>query len=147
MLGLTRAAARWGEPYLTHARSACEYWKLSRPAPFPPDQLDRPAEPRDPSSAVIASLAMLSLAELAPNTDQWRASAHQQVTSVIRSEYFTGLHGNNAQNEDGTASGIFGGCCYETSQGKKELVESTWGSYFLMAALCALVGIIEPNHC
>jgi unsaturated chondroitin disaccharide hydrolase len=56
------------------------------------------------------------------------------------------VHGTT-QNEDGTASGIFGGCCYETSQGKKELVESVWGSYFLMAALCVLVGLIEPNHC
>jgi unsaturated chondroitin disaccharide hydrolase len=146
MLGLTRAAARWGEPYLTHARSACEYWKHSRLAAFPPDRLDQPAQHRDPSSAVIASLAMLSLAELASDTDQWHAYAHQQVTSIIRSQYFTGLHGTT-QNEDETHSGIFGGCCYETSQGKKELVESVWGSYFLMAALCVLVGVIEPNRC
>jgi unsaturated chondroitin disaccharide hydrolase len=89
---------------------------------------------------------MLSLAELASDTDQWHAYAHQQVTSIIRSQYFTGLHGTT-QNEDETHSGLFGGCCYETSQGKKELVESVWGSYFLMAALCVLVGVIEPNRC
>lgn len=147
MLGLTRAAARWGEPYLTHARHACEYWRQSRPDPLPLDRLSHPSGHGDPSSSLIASLAMFSLADLVPDKNQWRTFAHQQVTVIIRSRYFTGLYGNNVQNEDGTASGIFWGCCYETGQGKKELVESVWGSYFLMAALCVLVGAVEPNHC
>ena len=147
MLGLTQAAARWGEPYLTHARSACEYWRRSRPESLPPDRLSHPSGRCDPSSSVIASLAMLFLAELAPDTDQWRACAHQQLTSVIRSRYFTGLHGNNGQDEDGTASGIFWGCCYEISEGKNELVESAWGSYFLMAARCVLLDAVQPCHC
>lgn len=149
MLGLSRAAAQWGEPYLTHTHSACEYWRRSRPESLPPDRLNHPSGLCDPSSAVIASLAMLSLADLMPDGEQWRAHAHQQVTTIIRSRYFTGLHGNShhQKNEDRVASGIFWGCCYKTSQGKNELVESAWGSYFLMAALCVLVDVIQPGHC
>ncbi|HVW64059.1 MAG TPA: glucuronyl hydrolase [Nitrosospira sp.] len=148
MLGLTRAAARWGEPYLAHARSACEYWKHSRPASFPLDRLDKPA-PRDPSSAVIASLAMLSLAALTTDGDRWHEAAWRQVTAVIRSRYFTGFAGNDEHAGCGgePAPGIFRGCCYETHPGRNELVESAWGSFFLMATISALAGICEPNHC
>ena len=45
------------------------------------------------------------------------------------------------------APGKFWGCCYKTNEGKDALVESAWGSFFLMAALCVLIGAIEPNHC
>lgn len=148
MLGLTRAAARWGEPYLTHARSACEYWKHSRPAPFPPDRLNQPAQPRDPSSTVIASLAMLSLADLTPDGGRWHDAALRQVAAIIRSRYFSGFAGNNdhAGCGDEPAPGIFRGCCYKTHPGRNELVESAWGSFFLMAAVSVLAGICDPNH-
>jgi unsaturated chondroitin disaccharide hydrolase len=151
MLGLSRAAVLWGEPYLTHARTACEYWKRSRPEAAPPNRLSCPSGPagllghRDPSSTVIASLAMLSLADLMPGS-QWRIDAHRQISTIIRSPYFTGFQ-ENVDAENGVASGIFWGCCYETRQGAVEPVESAWGSFFLMAALCILVDIIEPNHC
>jgi unsaturated chondroitin disaccharide hydrolase len=149
MLGLSRAAAQWGEPYLTHAQSACEYWKRSRPELFPPSRLGHPTGLCDPSSAVIASLAMLSLADLMPDGNPWRTHAHRQVTAIIRSRYFTGLEGNgdHPKYSDGAASGIFWGCCYKIHSGTNELVESAWGSFFLMAALCVLVDAIESNHC
>jgi unsaturated chondroitin disaccharide hydrolase len=158
MLGLSRAAAQWGEPYLTHAQSACAYWKRSRPDPFPANRLGHPAELCDPSSAVIASLAMLSLAKLMPGGRPWRTHAHRQVTAILRSRYFIGLEeheedeghegdGGYPESGEGTASGIFRGCCYKTHSGTNELVESVWGSFFLMATLCVLVDAIEPNHC
>lgn len=143
MLGLSRAAARWGDPYLSYAQSACNYWQNSRPEPLPPGRLDRSSGPCDPSSSVIASLSMLSLATLIPDGDQWHTYAHRQITAVIRSQYFTGLRGDS----DGVAAGIFWGSCYKTRPGTDELVESAWGSFFLMAALCILAGVIEPTDC
>lgn len=149
MLGLSRAAAQWGEPYLTHTHSACEYWRHSRPKSLPPSRLSDPLGLCDPSSAVIASLAMLSLADLMPDGDQWRIHAHQQITAVIHSQYFSGVQGNSShqKNKDRATPGIFWGCCYKTNHGKDELVESAWGSYFLMAALSILVDVIQPSHC
>jgi len=153
MLGLSRAAMLWGEPYLTHARTACEYWKRSRPETIPPNWLGQQSGPPDPSSTVIASLAMLSLADMISDGNRWRRDAHRQISTIIRSPYFTGFQengngrGNENSAENRVASGIFWGCCYETRQGAVELVESAWGSFFLMAALCILVDIIEPNHC
>ena len=149
MLGLSRAAAQWGEPYFTYAHSACEYWRRSRPEPFPPNRLSHPSGLCDPSSSVIASLAMLSLADLMPVDNRWRTYAHRQITTIVLSQYFTGFQGNSShqKSKDRPASGIFWGCCYKTSQGKDELVESAWGSFFLMAALCILVDAIESPYC
>lgn len=153
MLGLSRAAAYWGEPYLSHTFIAYEYWKRSRPEAIPLNRLSQPSGPRDPSSTVIASLAMLCLADLMPDGSHWRTDAHRQITAVIRGPYFTGFqeNGDSQRNENGAknraTSGIFWGCCYETRQGTIELVESAWGSFFLMAVLCILVDIIEPSHC
>jgi unsaturated chondroitin disaccharide hydrolase len=96
---------------------------------------------------------MLGLADMISDGNRWRRDAHRQISTIIRSPYFTGFqeNGNGRRNENsaenGVASGIFWGCCYETRQGAVELVESAWGSFFLMAALCILVDIIEPNHC
>ncbi|SEL40867.1 glucuronyl hydrolase [Nitrosovibrio tenuis] len=155
MLGLSRAAAHWGEPYLTHARIACEYWKHSRPeAAAPLNRLSHPSGPPhlsshyDPSSSVIACLAMLCLAALTPDGNQWRIDAHRGITAVIRSPYFTVFQEHvGDQGKQNIASGIFWGCCYETHHGKNELVESAWGSFFLMAALCILTDVIEPHYC
>jgi len=143
LLGLSQAAAQWGEPYLSYARSACEYWQHSRTGPLPPDRLSHPSGLCDPSSSVIASLAMLSLADLIAEGEQWRTYAHQQITAIIRSQYFTGFQENSGR----VAKGIFWGCCYKTNQGKDELVESAWGSFFLMSALSILVDAIKPGDC
>lgn len=149
MLGLTRAAASWGEPYLTHAKTACAYWQHSRSNGLPINRLDQPEQLRDPSAAVIAALAMLSLARLLPDREYWCTYAHHQISTIIRSQYFTGFnpdfkHMERHQNGFG---GIFWGCCYKTRQDKEELVESVWGNFFLMAALAVLTGFIEPHHC
>ncbi len=148
MLGLSRAAIQWGEPYLTYAQSACEYWKNSRSEPLPLNRLDNSSGLYDPSASVIASLAMLSLANLVPNGQQWHRYAHQQITAIIRSQYFTGIRSSNhsEKHKANMDSGIFWGSCYKTHPDKEALVETTWGSFLLMAALCILVHRIEPDQ-
>ncbi|UJP05133.1 MAG: glucuronyl hydrolase [Nitrosomonas sp.] len=149
MLGLSRAAAYWGEPFVTHARAACEYWLISRPEPLPPNRIDEASPYCDPSASVIASLAMLALAGLVPDGGYWRSAAHRQISAVLRSRYFTGYQAGMVQSDRraGTVPGIFWGCCYHTRPDKEELVEATWGCFFLMAALCVLTGSTEPGHC
>lgn len=143
LLGLSRAASHWGEPYLSHARSAFEYWRDSRPGQIPTNRLSQSPGLCDPSSAVIASLAMLALADLVADGEQWRRYAHQQMTAIIESDYFNGFQEKN----DRVAKGLFWGCCYNTHQGKEELVETAWGHFFLMAALSVLIDAIEPGDC
>jgi unsaturated chondroitin disaccharide hydrolase len=149
MLGLSRAAAQWGEPYLTYAQSACRYWRQSRPSvQLPvPNRLDDPPGLPDPSSSLIASLAMLALANLLPDGREWRTCAHQQITAVTLSRYFISFEGNKEGNKEEKAAGIIWGCCYKTNGKQDELVESAWGSFFLMAALGVLAGVIEPGCC
>lgn len=146
MLGLCRAAARWNEPYLTYAQTACEYWDKSRTESVPLNDLNGSNELRDPSSAVIASLAMIALANLVPNGDQWRMNAHRMISDVVRSQYFLGCEATEVHGENQAVdSGIFQGCCYRTSPGQEELAETPWGSFFLMASLCTLAKIIKPE--
>lgn len=147
MLGLCRAATRWEEPYVTYAQTACEYWKNSRTDSLPLNCLNGSNELRDPSSAVIASLAMISLADLIPDGEPWRMNAHQLITDVVRSQYFMDSQATEVQGENQAAdSGIFQGCCYRTrSGGQEELVETPWGSFFLMVTLCSLAQIIKPE--
>jgi unsaturated chondroitin disaccharide hydrolase len=140
MLGLTCAATRWGSPYLDRAVKACEYWQRTRLNAFPANKLSQPEALCDVSATIIASLAMLSLANLIPSGKKWRNDAHQLISTIIRSAYFTGF-GENSEK-----AGIFWGCCYKTRTGE-ELVESTWGSFLLMSALCILVDKIKPNQC
>lgn len=121
MLGLTRAAKQWGEPYLSLAKSACNYWRNSRPQ-FPPlNRLSAMTGLHDPSATVIASLAMLSLAEQVADGQQWRDLARQQLIALINSEYFN--------------DGVFSGCCYKIKPQELALVESSWGSFLLLEAL------------
>ncbi len=149
MLGLSRAAARWGEPYLSHAKAACTYWLSSRPHDLPLNCLDRMEQLEDPSAAVIASLAMLSLARLLPAEKTWRIHAHRQISVTIRSRYFTvtGTSSTDRANRHNESAGAFWGCCYKTGSNREELVESVWGNFFLMAALAVLTGFVDPHHC
>lgn len=149
MLGLSRSAALWGEPYVTLARNACEYWITSRPDPLAPNRLDESSPGYDPSASVIAALAMLSLANIVPDGESLRLFSHRQVSAVMRSHYFTTLQAdmNSMMDQSDRNSAIFWGCCYKTDSKVEELVESAWGSFFLMAVLCALTGSVEPGYC
>ncbi len=121
MLGLARAAAYWGEPYLTAAEQACHYWRHSRPLPLPPNRLSEPVGLRDPSAAIIAALAMASLSESSPRAGFWRRTARQTLMPVVQSSYLR--------------NGAFDGCCYAIKPGQTALVETPWGHFLLMSAL------------
>lgn len=149
MLGLSRAAAQWGEPYISFARNACDYWITSRPDPLVPNRLSESSLDYDPSASVIAALAMLSLANLVPDGQTLRKYSHCQISAILRSQFFTVIQSDRGSAPDrrDRKSAIFWGCYYKTSPDVEELVESVWGNFYLMAVLCALTGFIEPGHC
>ncbi|MBB6584188.1 glucuronyl hydrolase [Ralstonia solanacearum] len=135
MLGLATAGARWGSPYTAHLWMACDYWQRSRPQAIPPDRLDAPSGPADPSATLIAALAMQSLARLAPGQAGWLRVAEGHIAAIVRSRYLAGPHGA------GASAGMFWGACYRTGPDRRELVESAWGTFFLMQVLCAFAGM------
>jgi len=133
MLGLSQAAQRWGEPYLSQARMACEYWQNTRADDdLPPNQLAQANGACDPSAAIVAALAMLTLSDQCSNGLQWRKMAHRQISKVIHSRYFIQLEGEHEN------SGLFWGCYYRTRPDTEEWVESPWGHFLLMTALAEL---------
>lgn len=138
MLACCRAAERWGEPYLSQAETACHYWLQTRPELIPPHHLSQAHCLVDPSAALIAALAMLSLADLVPQGNPWRKAAHERISAIIRSPYFTGAIPEN--------SGIFWGCFYKTLPNQEELVESAWGVFFLMAGLGILIDGLDAKN-
>lgn len=149
MLGLSRAAARWGEPYLSLAREACIYWCDAHKGNLPRNRLDQAEDVKDPSAAVIASLAMLSLVRLLPDETFWCEYAHQQLSTVLHSPYFTVINTDPAAHAayQDRSFGLFPGCRYRTRQNIEEMVESVWGNFFLMAALAVLADLIDPCDC
>jgi unsaturated chondroitin disaccharide hydrolase len=152
MLGLSRAAARWGEPYLGLTRTACTYWRDIHKGNLPRNRLDQEEDIKDPSAAVIASLAMLSLARLLPDETFWYEYAHQQISTVLYSPYFTAFTAINTDSAGhasypNRSSDLFPGCCYRTRQNIEEMVESVWGNFFLMATLAVLADLVDPYDC
>lgn len=143
MLGLSKAALYWGHPYTDFAQSACVYWRDSRSQTLVPDRLDQTSAPLENSSSLIAALAMLSLSKLIPDGKCWVAYAQHQVARLISGQYFTRM----AKTSNAAPAGIFCGACYQTRPNTHELVESAWGSFFLLQALCILAGIIDPTDC
>ncbi|AZZ92915.1 glucuronyl hydrolase [Hahella sp. KA22] len=141
MLGLSHAAIRWGSPYLDYARAACVYWRRSRRTPFPADRPERSDSLSDPSAALIAAVAILTLSERLEDGDRWRTYAAQQIAALVRSSYFV-------RRDSGIAplAGAFKGACYRTSPAGCELVESPWSSFFLLEALCMLAGLIDGKE-
>jgi unsaturated chondroitin disaccharide hydrolase len=120
MLGVTKAAQRWGEPYLSMAKAAAHYWLASRPQAIVLNRLSEQNALVDLSATVIASLAMLHLAELTADTENWQQAAEQGVNALIKSDYLL--------------NGVFNGCCYTVKPQQSALVETTWG-YFLLLEL------------
>jgi len=143
MLGLSRAAIQWGEPYLSLTREACTYWRDQHKGNLPRNRLNQADDVKDPSAAVIASLAMLSLARLLPDETSWYKYAHQEISIVLHSPYFTVIDPDSASG----SVGLFQGCCYRTRQNHEEMVESVWGDFFMMATLAVLADLIDPYDC
>lgn len=137
MLGLVQAAGVYGEPFLSEAQRACEYWLQTRPEALPANRLDQPEAGEDPSAAVIAALAMLGLETLAGQARPWREHAERLLSAVLLSRYVV---------LDGASPGLFGGMHYRTREGE-ELVESSCSSFFLLLALLVLDGQVGALDC
>ena len=142
MLGLVETAKQWGEPYVGYAHCACEYWLRSRAQTMPSNHLFQADCLPDPSVALIASLAMLSLSACHVNTKCWRSVAESQIAMLVRSSYFT----TNGDTDAGILPGIFWGVCYQTRPEKFELVESVWSTFLLMQALCLLDEFVDVTN-
>jgi unsaturated chondroitin disaccharide hydrolase len=118
----TATAARVADWYLDHlpADGVC-FWDFDDPA--------IPHAPRDTSAAAIAAAALLKLAALGES--RYRAAAEHIVDALA--ERHLARHG-----------GLRDGC-YDQHQNLATASELIWGDYFLLEALLALDGAIEPG--
>jgi unsaturated chondroitin disaccharide hydrolase len=133
MLGLAQAAhlaggeftvtaARVADWYLDHIPAdTVSFWDFDDPA--------IPDAPRDTSAAAIAAASLLKLAALGDG--RYRAAAERIVDALA--ERHLARHG-----------GLRDGC-YDRHQKLAMASELIWGDYFLLEALLALDGMIEPG--
>lgn len=131
LLGLGTGARVYGEPFSTDAVVASRYWLSSRGLCVPANRLDQPQEPRDPCSVAMVALALQGLAMDAGADGAVHQQAGQLLATIVRSADF----------EDG----CFVGHCYRTSSIVEQKVESVCGSFFLLAALLAWSGYLDPR--
>jgi unsaturated chondroitin disaccharide hydrolase len=131
MLGLVRAAAQYGEPYIRLAEQSVCYWLNSRPEPWVLNRLNQRDKKTDPSAMVIAAIAMQILAKLSKARPEWNDKASKLLTAAVRS---------GKENP-----GVFAGLCYSTGGGVEELVESPCSSFFLLAGLLVMAGKLAPE--
>ncbi|QBZ90154.1 glucuronyl hydrolase [Pseudomonas viciae] len=131
MLGLSVGARLYGAPYQQDAVQACQYWQRSRGVDAPFNRLSEPQGPDDPCAAAMASLALLGLASQVPAGEVLHHQVGAQLAAIIRGGDFH--------------EGRFVGHCYRTSAAEEQKVESACGSFFLLAALLAWAGELDPN--
>lgn len=131
MLGLGTGARSYGAPFSSDAERASQYWLRSRGVSVPVNRLDQPKGLSDPCAAAMAALALQGQAMEAVEADLLRQQAGQLLAAIVRSADF----------EDGH----FIGHCYRTSAAMEQKVESACGSFFLLAALLAWTGEIDPR--
>lgn len=117
------------------ARALAGHW-AALPIP-PPDRLPPGAQPGghvDTGASAIAAYALLTLS----GWDTARADAHRAAAQTQVGKLVTGHLG-------GSWPGLVGSLrdgCYTTAPGTREPVESVWGSFFLLASLLTLEGIL-----
>ncbi|MGA8136762.1 MAG: glucuronyl hydrolase [Pseudomonas gingeri] len=134
MLGLARAATQYPQPYLRLAEQSAYYWLNSRPEPLVLNRLDQPDAGLDPSATVMAAIALQVLAKAGNDQARWQAQADRLLTAVLRGACFS---------LDTESAGAFTGLCYSTGEGDV-LVESPCSSFFLLAALLVMAGVLDP---
>lgn len=135
LLGVSRAAQMWGEPYLSQALKALDYWCTHHNGLLE----NPPFEGQDPSATIIACWAMLILAQLLPGDVRCHIEATKNIESLLKSPYF--VLSNPPQGDREYA--LFWGARYQTNATQQDWVESAWGSFFLLAVLSILTGALE----
>ena len=131
MLGLGVGARLYGVPFRGDAQRASQYWLRSRAVQAPLNRLDQPDGPHDPCAAAMASLALQAQAMEHTDGQVWQQEAGRLLAAIVRSGDFV--------------EGRFSGHCYRTSATTEQKVESACGSFFLLAALMAWAGEIDPR--
>ena len=139
MLGLAQAARYWPELYGVPAVNMAKYWIASRGVNIPLNRLSEPTGLEDPSAAVIASLAMFNLAaiDLGGKQNIWHERASQLLKALSMSDHV----------ETNPSAARFSGCCYRLSAGSEQLVESPWGTFLLLQALCLMTEHLSVDEC
>lgn len=138
MLGLETGARLYGEPFRSDGNQAGRYWLDSRGLSIPANRLDQPQGPSDPCAAAMAALALQGWAidaieaEGAVESEVLRQQAGQLLAAIVRGADFE--------------EGRFIGHCYRTTATVEQKVESACGSFFLLAALLAWTGEIDPRR-
>lgn len=131
VLGLGTGARLYGEPFSSDAEKARRYWLGSRGLSVPANRLDQPQGLDDPCAAAMAALALQGQAVDAVEAQILRQQAGQLLAAILRSADFE--------------AGRFIGHCYRTTASAEQKVESACGSFFLLAALLAWTGEIDPR--
>lgn len=131
LLGLGTGARLYGALFSSDAERTSRYWLLSRGLSVPGNRLDQPQGLSDPCSAAMVALALQGLAKGADEEVAARQQAGQLLATIVRSADF----------EDGR----FIGHCYRTAADVEQKVESACGSFFLLAALLAWSGKLDPR--
>jgi unsaturated chondroitin disaccharide hydrolase len=104
---------------LRRDRKVC-YWDFDDPA--------IPEAVRDTSASAISAAALI---KLAPIAGEQYLTAARKILDALMTRY-QGAHG-----------GLVDGC-YSYHQGLAVRYELIWGDYFLMEAILALAGVIDP---
>jgi unsaturated chondroitin disaccharide hydrolase len=131
MIGLGAGARLYGAPFSSDTTRASQYWLRSRGLSVPGNRLDQPQGLNDPCAAAMVALALQGQAIDAVESDVPRQQAGQLLATIVRSADFE--------------NGRFIGHCYRTSATVEQKVESACGSFFLLAALLAWTGEIDPR--
>lgn len=141
MLGLARAARRWGGSFTQTAQKVCDNWLRTR-ALTCPDRLSRPADLPDESARAIAALALLALATVPGAPAVYRDAGLRLLNTIV-----TGPHFARGEHPGAAHPGAFGGACYRTGPNGLQLVEAPWASYHLLAALAVAADLLPVDAC
>lgn len=137
LLGLSRAAFYWGEPYIGYAIKALKYWEFFLPnTEIAVDCINgKGAKNSDPSAMLIVALAVSILSKV--KFDKHFSDTRKKYLQAIINSQYLSISNNTA---------LFYGTNATVSANEKNMVESTWGIYFLMLCLGVELKYIDPAH-
>lgn len=140
LLGLSRAAFYWGEPYTSKAVKALDYWNnrfLSKTG----FAIDKPSHSTsqlyDASAMLIVALAtsILSSVKYNQNFSEYRKKT---LHDIIHSQYYL------YRDKDNTS--IFYGSSFNVEKSKTIMAETPWGIYFLMLTIAIELQELDTAH-
>lgn len=167
MVGLAQAIARGDEEVRSVAIRVSDWWIAHVPsdriAYWDFDDTSIPNTNRDTSASAIAAASLLKLAQLIPERQaEYRTAAEETVANLV-SHYLTPvpskvsgkpniltdgcvfLRVDSETTPNTLEPGILTQGCFNKRDGVATEHELIWGDYFLLEALLALSGDLEPE--